>query len=115
MGVLAVEGGSSRHSPRSTEAAKITTVVTMETSRLSRTLKKGGEPGLGRSQGVGGAGGSHLMNLALGWMCLMRYLARALFMQLKSAPRSPPRTPSRMKKARSRALHRWQLLSPSGH
>lgn len=72
---------------------------------------------MGRSQGVGrgGGAGGHLMNLALGWMCLMRYLARALFMQLKSAPRRPPSTPSRMKKARSRALHRWQLLSPSGH
>lgn len=38
--VLAVEGGRSWHSPRSMEAAKITTVVTMATSKLSRTLKK---------------------------------------------------------------------------
>lgn len=38
--VLAVEGGRSWHSPRSMEAAKITTVVTMVTSKLSRTLKK---------------------------------------------------------------------------
>lgn len=30
----------------------------METSRLSKTLKKGGEPGLGRSKGVSGAAGS---------------------------------------------------------
>lgn len=48
----------------------------------------------------------HLMNLAFGWMCLMRYLARPLFMQLKSAPSRPPTTPIRMKKARSTAVHR---------
>lgn len=33
------EGDRSRHSPNSIEAANITTVVTMATSRLSRTLK----------------------------------------------------------------------------
>lgn len=35
-----MEGGRSRHSPRSIEAANITTVVTMVTSKLSRTLTK---------------------------------------------------------------------------
>lgn len=58
---------------------------------------------------------SHLMYLALGWMCLMRYLARPLFMQLKSAPSRPPTTPIRTKKAKSTAVHKWQFLSPSGH
>lgn len=103
-----MDGGRSRHSPRSTEAAKITTVVTMVTSKLSRTLKKAVSWDFraeGRCGGVGGAL-AHLMNLALGWMCLIRYLAKALFIQLKSAPRRPPTTPIRMKKARSTAVHR---------
>lgn len=38
LGIM--EGGSSRHSPRSTEAANTTSVVTMVTSKLSRTLEK---------------------------------------------------------------------------
>lgn len=146
----------SRHSPNSMEAANITTVVTMATSRLSRTLEKGRDqinfcnymlkiklvshfqifafkskyiisesyyiwltdvmicwrwnvPWVNRWSS------NHLINLALGWMCLMRYLARLLFMQLKSAPSRPPTTPIRTKKARSTAVHRWQFLSPSGH
>lgn len=57
----------------------------------------------------------HLKNLALGWTCFMRYLARHLFTQLKSAPSRPPATPIRTKKARSTAVHRWQFLSPSTH
>lgn len=57
----------------------------------------------------------HLTNLALGWMCLMRYLARHLLMQLKRAPSRPPTTPMRTKKAKSTAVHKWQFLSPSGH
>lgn len=90
------------------EAAKITTVVTMVTSKLSRTLKKAVRLNLRLDPGCGSCVGSkgHLMNLALGWMCLMRYLAKALLIQLKSAPRSPPTTPIMMKKARSTAVHR---------
>lgn len=103
-----MEGGRSRHSPRSMEAAKTTVVVTMVTSKLSRTLKKAVRLTLRLEVGCGSPVGSrgHLMNLALGWMCLIRYLAKALLMQLKSAPRRPPATPIMMKKARSTAVHR---------